>query len=92
MIREFILRSFATLFERSKELPIDTLLQTFLKCLKTQEIATFFMVPYDFRFCEILAKNPRMTPKVAREVFSEFSNVFLKNMVQSKSAFDVMNS
>lgn len=44
----------------------------------------------DFKFFETVAKNPKMSSKLARECMESFSNVHLKSLIYSKNAFDVI--
>ena len=85
-LREHYLQNFCSLFESQASIPLNLLLEPFVKQITMTENVTFFYKVFDFDFFTTVAKHPKLTPSNAVMLADLLAKVYINDVTLSTSA------
>ena len=85
-LREHYLQNFCSLFESQASIPLNLLLEPFVKQITMTENVTFFYKVFDFDFFTTVAKHPKLTPANAVMLADLLAKLYINDVTLSTSA------
>lgn len=89
-VRELFLCNFSDLFKLNPKMPVEWLLEPFLKQIKSQLGVTFVLKVFDFTFMLNMMDHPKFKSEQACKMFELFSQVSLDDTSYATSAHQIM--